>query len=105
MKWFDGEYQHGDVVAAAVYIISIAVIVRFSVKTYRKCKNIGTAQSEDGGRRPKHGKQMNVKVNRLASESEGLEEFRGMKDVGYSKSLEDMLNGGSMSEDRTWTTL
>jgi hypothetical protein len=92
-NWFDGDFQYGEIILPVLYLIAIAIVLRIAWKIYRKFRDSGRTQKNDGKNWPSLGKQMKRK------ESEGLEVFKGMKDVGYSKSLEDLLNDGSRSED------
>ena len=104
-SWGDGKYEHGELIMAMLYLIAIvvfaALVYRVNKMIKRRRTDQGEEESEDGKQWPVFGKQMNMRVNRLSRmESEGLEEFCGMNDVGiFSKSLEDMLNDGSRSED------
>ncbi|KAL5254007.1 hypothetical protein ACHWQZ_G013688 [Mnemiopsis leidyi] len=105
-SWGDGKYEHGELIVALLYLVAIVVFTGLVFRIYKVIKRRGETDqsdghSEDGKHWPNFGNQMNMRVNRLSRlESEGLEEFSGMNDVGiYSKSLEDMLNDGSRSED------
>ena len=90
-NWFDRDYRVGETITAVLYILVLFIVCRVGLKMIQCLKSRRGRNEYEG---------IVVGKSKISDSSgEDLEVFTNFKKVGYSKSLEEYLNDGYISED------